>query len=146
MWYESAAIPRSVGCATLPIVGVRDRLHSATDQFDARVAEHRRQRFVDVDQRAVVGVRQRHPGRCAVEGCAESCLGEIEILRLAQATGDVAQRHHDRSGITYRHMNIGFEKDLVTVGMIEREHRAADRCSRTAASPRLRAASAGRRA
>ena len=24
-------------------------------------------------------------------------------------------------------MNIGFEKDLVTVGMIEREHRAADR-------------------
>ena len=60
----------------------------------------------------------------------EALLGEIEIVCLAQAAGDVAQRHHDALGVTYRHMNIGFEKDLVTVGMIEREHRAADRYPR----------------
>jgi hypothetical protein len=37
-------------------------------------------------------------------------LGEIEILRLALATGDVAQVTTTRSGIAHRHVHIGFER------------------------------------
>ena len=86
MWYESAAIPavwvsprcQSSGC-------VIDCMPRPTSSI-AGVAEHRRQRLVDVDQRR----RCRRstsamPVGAPWKASAESLLGEIEIVRLAQA-------------------------------------------------------------
>ena len=74
----------------------------------------------------VVGIRQRHPGRCPVEGQAEPLLCEIEVVGFADSASDVAQRHHDTLRIAHRNVHVGLEQDLPTVGVVEREHRARD--------------------
>ena len=71
-----------------------------------------------------------------MERQSEPLLGEIEVVRFAQASSDVAQRHDDAVGIADRDVHIGLEQDLVTVGVIEREHRADDVLAAREAGPR----------
>ena len=59
---------------------------ATTDQIGPLVAEHRRQRLVDVDEHAGLGARQRHAGRRAVEGQAEPLLSEVEVVCAAETT------------------------------------------------------------